>query len=161
MEAFLEGYLDEMARLHKEMKSVIADVDPDALDWRPGEGTNSLAVLATHVAGSERYWIGELVMGEPAYRVRQEEFKAANVRLEQLAGALDDSLELIRRGLEGVSIQRVEDKVVLPRGGEPVTVAWALAHVLQHTALHLGHMELTRQLIDLRDPREETPSIGG
>lgn len=26
------------------------------------------------------------------------------------------------------------------------TVAWRLAHALEHTALHLGHMEITRQL---------------
>jgi hypothetical protein len=25
-------------------------------------------------------------------------------------------------------------------------IAWSLLHALEHTALHLGHMQLTRQL---------------
>ncbi len=33
-----------------------------------------------------------------------------------------------------------------PRDGREYTVAWALFHALEHTALHLGQMQLTRQL---------------
>jgi hypothetical protein len=38
------------------------------LDWRPIEGdkghvTNSLAVLAAHIAGAEHFWIAEVVVG--------------------------------------------------------------------------------------------------
>jgi ankyrin repeat protein len=29
-------------------------------------------------------------------------------------------------------------------------VAWCLAHALEHTALHLGHMQITRQLWEQR-----------
>lgn len=33
---------------------------------------------------------------------------------------------------------------------EPQTVRWLMWHILEHAALHVGHMELARQLV-LRD----------
>jgi hypothetical protein len=33
---------------------------------------------------------------------------------------------------------------------EPVTAAWALLHALEHLREHVGHAQLTRQLMDER-----------
>jgi hypothetical protein len=33
---------------------------------------------------------------------------------------------------------------------EPVTAAWALLHALEHLREHVGHAQLTRQLLDER-----------
>ncbi|PKO22449.1 MAG: hypothetical protein CVU38_09500 [Chloroflexi bacterium HGW-Chloroflexi-1] len=39
-------------------------------------------------------------------------------------------------GLNGVRVAR----------GRQVTVRWGILHVIEHTALHLGHMQITYQL---------------
>jgi hypothetical protein len=33
-----------------------------------------------------------------------------------------------------------------------ITAGWALNHALAHTALHIGHAQITRQLWDARQP---------
>lgn len=152
MEPVLKGVFDELENLHGEMYGLLQDLLPDALDWIPADGTNSLAVLATHVAGSQRYWVGELIMGEPSHRVRKEEFKTAQVGAAQLLRSLDEALELTRQGFERLTLDRLAEDVFPPWRDQPISVARAIAHVLQHTALHLGHMELTRQLME---PQEQ------
>ncbi|MBK8022340.1 MAG: hypothetical protein IPK19_13175 [Chloroflexi bacterium] len=42
----------------------------------PGEDMNSLVVLVVHTTGSARFWIGEVGVGDPAYRDRPAEFQA-------------------------------------------------------------------------------------
>jgi hypothetical protein len=34
-----------------------------------------------------------------------------------------------------------------------MTVAWAVLHAVDHTALHLGHIQITRQLWEQRQSR--------
>lgn len=33
-------------------------------------------------------------------------------------------------------------------GGEPVTLRWVLAHLLEETARHAGHADILREMID-------------
>ena len=41
----------------------------------------------------------------------------------------------------------------MPRDGKKYTVAWALGHALEHTAIHVGHIPMLKQLWK---EREET-----
>ena len=71
----LKSYLQRIEDLRGQVGNLIADLPVEALNWRPVEGTdehatNSLAVLATHVAGAEHFWIGEVVGGRPPTRDR-------------------------------------------------------------------------------------------
>ena len=50
--------------------------------------------------------------------------------------------------LEGLALPDLEATRVSPRDGRTFTVVWCLAHALEHTALHLGHIQVTRQLWD-------------
>jgi len=78
--------------LHRQVGELIADLPSEALNWRPIEGdgehaTNSLAVLAAHVAGAEHFWIAEVIGSHPSTRDRDGEF----------ATQVSDSSELVRR----------------------------------------------------------------
>jgi hypothetical protein len=42
------------------------------------------------------------------------------------------------------------------RDSRTYSVAWALLHALEHTAIHLGHAHIGRQLVDAR--REQSRS---
>jgi hypothetical protein len=57
-----------------------------------------------------------------------------------------DQVESYLRGaLENISLQELGEKRISPRNGREVTVGWALCHALKHTALHAGHIQVTRQ----------------
>lgn len=70
-----QNYLQRIENLRGQIGDLIAAVPAEALNWRPVEGgddhvTNSLAVLATHVAGAEHFWIAEVIGQRPPTRDR-------------------------------------------------------------------------------------------
>jgi uncharacterized damage-inducible protein DinB len=140
-----EAYLDRLTMLHTEMQRTIESLPPEVLDWSPGPEMNSLGVLATHVAGSERFWVGEVAGGDPAHRDRPAEFRTHHLDEAALIARLDAALAHTRATLEKLTLPDLE--VRRPgMDGDEVTVAWALFHNLQHLGTHLGQMQLTRQL---------------
>ncbi len=130
--------------LHREMGNTLPGLPADALNWQPTEGANSLYVLATHVAGAERYWLGEVVGGQPQRRDREAEFRARGNDASAPLRALYDAGELSRQVLMSLR----PESWMEPRTarGREYTLGWCVLHAIEHAALHLGHMQLTRQL---------------
>lgn len=147
MQSYFEDYLQNLKDLHNDILSALKDQPVAALDWSPAADINSIDVLVVHTAGAERFWIGEVVAGDPANRNREAEFKAHGLDGEKLAQRLNGSLEYIRSVLENLTL---DDLISLrnPPDHER-SVAWILGHVLKHTATHLGHIQLMRQLWEL------------
>jgi uncharacterized damage-inducible protein DinB len=150
MQTFFEDYLERLGALHAQIGTAIEDLPQEALDWVPGEGMNSLSVLVVHTTGSESYWIGEVAGGRPSGRDRDAEFRAHGLTEADLRRRLADGLESARSVLEDLTLQDLERERISPRDGRRLTVGWALAHALEHTGLHLGHIQITRQLWDQR-----------
>ena len=141
----LEGALDELVALTRGL-------DAERLNWRPtagpgaGEAANSLYVLATHALGTAEEALLFMLGGQPGDRDRAAEFAAAAQTAEAIeqrwaslreripaalatlgGAALDGSYEHARRGTQ--------------RGRE------VLHGTATHVALHLGHAQLTRDLL--------------
>jgi uncharacterized damage-inducible protein DinB len=146
----LEDYLERLQALHAGAARAIEGLPQAALDWMPGPDMNSLCVLVVHLTGAERYWIGDVVGRDPSGRDRDAEFRVHGLDEGALRKRLDDALTYSRDVLEELSPQNLETVCVSPRDGREFTVAWSLAHTLEHTAIHLGHMQIVRQLWDQR-----------
>jgi uncharacterized damage-inducible protein DinB len=149
----LESYWDRLQALHEGVERAIEGLPLAAVDWVPGPGMNSLGVLVTHVAGAERYWIGDVVGRHPSGRDRGAEFRARGVGVSALKGRLAETLAHSRAVLDKLALPDLEALRVSPRDGRKFTVAWSLAHALEHTALHLGHIQITRQLWEQREQK--------
>lgn len=145
----LANFSDRIEDLRGQMADLVDGLPVEALNWRPtqGEGdmaTNSLAALVAHSTGAERFWIAEVVGGRPAARDRPAEFAQQASSAEEVTGWLADTALITKEVLGGLSDadmdrpRRIEDK--------SLPVRWCLLHVVDHTALHLGHMQVTRQL---------------
>jgi uncharacterized damage-inducible protein DinB len=146
MQPFFEDYLAHLAELHSAIQRAIEGLPSAALDWSPGPELNSLAALIVHLAGAERFWIGDVAMGESSNRNRPAEFQVHSLEASELIGLVAASLDYARGALERLALADLAAPRTSPRDGRAVTVAWALFHALKHTALHLGHIEITRQL---------------
>jgi uncharacterized damage-inducible protein DinB len=149
MEPFFKDFYDRLSDLHHELEDVIEGLPVEALDWSPQPEVNSLAVLVAHTAGSERYWIGEVVGEEPADRNRDSEFETSEHTAEDLRKLLQRSLAHSRMVLSALSLDNLAEARVVPILGNAVTVAWALLHCLEHTGIHLGHSQVGRQFWEL------------
>ena len=150
MQTLFKDYMGSLETLHEELKRIIEELPQAALDWSPGAEMNSLCVIVVHVSGSERYWIGDIVAQEPSGRDREAEFRTQGVDVSGLIAQLDGGLAYVNRVLEGLGLEDLEAPRVSPRDGREITVGWALFHVLEHAAVHLGHVQLTRQIWEQR-----------
>jgi hypothetical protein len=149
MASELENYLQRIEDLRGQIIDLITDLTPEALNWRPIEGsdahaTNSLAVLAAHVAGAMRFWLVEVVGRRPANRDREAEFKVEAGSAAELCALLAQAGAEAAEILANLRPADLEGEREVD--GRMVPVRWGIVHVIDHTALHLGHMQLTYQL---------------
>lgn len=146
MEQFFEDYYDRLDSIHKQVRATIEELPAAAFDWKPGPSMNSLTVLIVHLTGAEKYWICDVAGDTHIGRDRAAEFLAA----EWDAAALQARITETRRAVKETLVQLTLDDLAAQResitDGEQTSVAWALQHALEHSALHLGHIQLTRQL---------------
>jgi len=146
MEQFFADYLERLQGLHEDMKETFRTLPQRALDWVPGPGMNSLSVLVFHATGAERYWIGDVALQDPSGRDRAAEFKVQGLDAAKLAERLDNSLAYAKGAAQKLKLATLHEIKLSPRDDRKFTAGWALAHALEHTALHVGHAQMTRQL---------------
>jgi len=63
----------------------------------------------------------------------------------ELKARLSSSLDFSRNVLDGLKLPDLHELRVSPRDGCQFNVSWVLNHALEHIAIHLGHMQVTRQ----------------
>jgi len=146
MQTFFNEFLNILQKCHAEITDAMEGLPPAALDWTPGPDMNSISVLVFHLTGAERYWIGDFAAQDPSQRDRDAEFRVHDISVDILKKRLTDNMEYARTALEKITLQDLETTHVSARDGRVLTVAWALLHALEHTALHLGQIQLNRQL---------------
>ena len=152
MHIFFQEYLERLTALHQDTLKAIDGLPAEALDWTPlsnsSAETNSINVLITHFCGAERYWIGDVGLGDLSSRVRVAEFQVKGMSVDDLIARINTATEYARTALEKFSFDDLEAERKSPRDGHVFTVGWALLHAMEHTAIHLGHIQITRQLWD-------------
>lgn len=145
----IENYRSALQDLRGQVKALLEGIPPEALDWRPIEGegelaTNSLAAMAVHLAGSEAFWMKEIVSGQPVQRDRNAEFLARGMTADGLKEGLENSANATEEILSSLTVRELDESRSFRE--RTVTVRWAILHVIEHIATHVGHMQLTRQL---------------
>jgi len=145
----IQGHLTKLGELSNQVKGLLEELPQEALDWRPiqGEGelaTNSLSAMAVHLAGSQTFWMKEIIGRQPIQRDRQAEFLARGVPVTELKSRLDAAAKITQEVLSPLTEPQLEESRQFR--DRTVTVRWAILHVIEHFATHLGHMQLTRQI---------------
>lgn len=145
----IENYLLRIEDLHRQVIGLIEALPEEALNWRPFEGgeaveSNSFAVLVSHIAGAEHFWVGEVIGGRPPTRKREDEFRVRVNQTRELVTILKKTEAETREVLTSLSPADLDGERIAD--GRTVAVRWGLLHVIDHTALHLGHLQLSYQL---------------
>lgn len=143
---FYEALADNFHELHGEIQRDLDALPPEALDWKPGAEMNSVSVIIVHLTGAERFLIGDVIMQDPSNRNREAEFHIAGMSKEDLLQRLSATEDYIKVAFEKLSLSDLEAHRIHPRHGNQVSVSWALLHALEHTATHVGHIQLTVQM---------------
>jgi uncharacterized damage-inducible protein DinB len=123
------------------------------LNWRPPvAGANSAYVLAAHTMGNARAWVLGIACGRPIERDRPAEFRASGRDAAELVAGAERLSREIEVALAAMAPSDL-DRRLLPSPalwgeGEPseISVREALLHVVEHASLHLGQLQITRDL---------------
>lgn len=146
MEQFYADCYDRFTEQHNEIKKAIQGLSEEALDWIPAGNTNSITVLVTHLTKAEKFWAADIATGGVSDRVRAEEFKAAGLNEHQLNSILDETLHALQEAFERLTMGDLQTMRHSTQHDMDVTTGWAILHALEHTAQHVGHIQLTVQL---------------
>jgi uncharacterized damage-inducible protein DinB len=141
--AMARGWLDHLRRsaLYK-----LEGIDDEQLRFRPASTANSLGSIGVHLGYCERLWVRAIFAGEPMdLSFREHMFDlpdgwsavdvAAFYRAESAAAdlVLDAATSYDRPSVAPF---------------RPTTLRWIMLHLVEETARHAGHMDITRELID-------------
>jgi hypothetical protein len=143
---FYEALADRFHELHGDIQRDLDALPPQALDWKPGPEMNSISVIIVHLTGAERFLVGDVVMQESSNRDREAEFRIAGMSKADLIQRINDTEVYLRAAFERLNLSDLETERIHPRHGNQVSVSWAILHALEHTATHVGHINLTVQL---------------
>lgn len=149
MDPICTAALEKFHEQEEGFLAVIAGLSDEALNWRPGAETNSIAVLVAHTWGAAQMWTAR-ASGTEIERDRAAEFRVV------LSGGECDAL--IRRGGARVAtfVAAIDPATYgderVDRDGAPISVAKCLIHAVEHTQEHYGHACLTRQMWEQRQP---------
>jgi uncharacterized damage-inducible protein DinB len=145
MQTLVADYLDLLRAQLAEMHKLLRALPAEAVDWSPGADGNSVAVLAAHLAGSNRYWLGDVLGHRESQRDREAEFATQGVEPIELGGRLEQALADITPIVESLTPEDLTGVRFSPRHGREYSVTWVLFHALEHTAQHVGHAQATGQ----------------
>jgi hypothetical protein len=140
---FLDRALAAMTRIVEELGDELANDRPPLRD------ANSAYVILTHCLGVMEYWGGGTVAAREFTRDRSAEFTARG----EVAPLLQRAAEARRRLAADISGHdwMAEPANVRPDPDDPVPYderkGAVLLHLLEELYQHLGHMELTRDLL--------------
>lgn len=150
MHPIFTEYMKLLEALHGDFEKSIAGLPVEALDWIPGKDMNSLGVLIVHTAGATRFLVGDVGAGIPSNRDREAEFKVSGLDEAALKTRLSENRDFVRGVLERLAPDDLTQTRFIADRNRTYVIAEAIFHALDHTALHVGHAQITRQLWDQR-----------
>ena len=121
-------------------------LDDEQLRWRPAPTANSIGQLVVHLGLAERLWLRAIFAGEPMDMAwRSTMFDLPH------GWTAEDAIAAYRA--ETAAADRVLDEATSfdePSRGpfRPTTLRWVVLHLIEETARHAGHMDITRELLD-------------
>ena len=152
MEAEVQGYLTEINILRGQIRDVIQNLNYEAANWFPlPKDTNSIYAILCHLVGSENYWVRQMIAGETVDRDREAEFRSSG-NLSEIVARWEDVAKTSESILSKLSSPHLGETRTLtnrPDWGS-ITVRWCILHLISHYAIHVGHIQLTRQLWEQR-----------
>ena len=131
----LSQILDSLTDMSKETLNMDLDI-PEV---------NSLYVLARHVLGSVEEWGLYFGTGHQVQRDRDSEFMASG-KINELVEYKNSWMPLLHARASKIDDSQLNNESWRPESG--LSIGDALLHTVDHTAVHLGHLQLTKQLIE-------------
>lgn len=139
-------YWQVIAQTIDQIVACLDDLSIDDLNWKPIPAGNSLAVLAVHTIASTEESIVGVFCGQEVAREREAEFRTITEDHATIIQRWSAVRARIEAALHVAPTTWLDQERHHPRRGR-LTGREVLLGVASHTAEHLGHASLTRDLV--------------
>lgn len=137
--------------LARDLRAVRREVEAYSEEsdlWRTPDGvTNSAGVLARHLAGNIRHFIGAVLGGGGYQRDRDGEFGQRDVPRAEILVELDRAVADVERVVPVLPEEVLAANFPMPLGKTTVNTLDFLMHLSSHLAYHLGQMDYHRRIV--------------
>lgn len=149
MDPYIKPQFQALEDQRRQIIEAVAPLSDEQINRSVPGLQNTVGMLLKHIAGSERYWIGEVAGGRPAHRNRDAEFAPIPVTKAEALAAIEASAAVSREVIEGMTHQMLLEEVEVKRatGAMRETRAGAVLHASHHLAYHLGQLRSMARLI--------------
>lgn len=137
--------------MERELRALVREVeaypDDEAL-WRDVPGiANPGGVLARHLAGNLRHFVGA-VLGDSGFaRDRDGEFAARGLARAAVVAEVESARAEVARVLPTLGAERLASEYPQAVGGHRVATGRFLTHLAVHLAYHLGQVDYHRRMV--------------
>lgn len=154
---------DLLERIARDAMAQFGDITDEDFNRRLSlPESNTLCALATHLVAAGEFWVLVLVGEREIPRNRPAEFSATG-RARDLLPRYERWIQGVHEVLDDFPDERLSEPVEPPAGyalstasqRERSDIRDALLHAVEHSALHLGHLQLTRQFLGYAPPANE------
>jgi uncharacterized damage-inducible protein DinB len=146
MHAEVQKYWDQYEHVHNEIFKWAEGLTDEQLNWRPpGNATNTIGNLMSHILGGQQFGVVERVGGVSLNRDRSAEFINPVTR-DWLVQRRAEVAGRIRETLEQLTPADLS-RTIKVGNGETIVERWLL-NIVSHFSGHLGQVILTRKLLD-------------
>ena len=153
MDAETESLSRQVRSILERVCACLDGLSEAQLNWRPPvDGGNSVYVIATHTLGNARAFVLGIACGQPLERDRPAEFRASGHDASDLKAQAQRLSDDIDAGLARLSASDLNRRLQPPQSlwgegeAQEISVREAVLHVVEHASIHLGQLQITRDL---------------
>jgi uncharacterized damage-inducible protein DinB len=151
MNSEVQDYITELGIIRQQILETLRGLKDEAMNWQPISGdTNTIYAILSHLIGAQNNWVRKIISGQEIKRDREAEFRATG-KAAEVIDRFEKESRAIEEILRSLSLAQLDEKRSVPGQSQATaSVRWCILHVISHNAVHLGHMQLTRQLWEKR-----------
>ena len=137
----------------ESMVQKIEGLSEEQARWKPTHGANSLIALVQHLGYVENWWFRVCFAGQADVNLFPDDDPDIDFRVPD-DRTVDDVVAFYRHEWELAndvirSAPSLDEPAAFTKRKDGVpTLRWILNHMLEETARHAGHADITRELID-------------
>jgi uncharacterized damage-inducible protein DinB len=149
-EIFIKFSADKLDQLHGRIQDCLGRLTAEQIWTRNSQNENAVGNLVLHLSGNVRQWIGSGVAGLADHRERDAEFDARGGKEPaELSELLNTRVAEVTAIIRAVPAARLTERIT-PQGHD-VTVLEAIAHVVEHFAMHTGQVIFLTKMLTGQD----------
>jgi hypothetical protein len=144
---------EQLAKYVKEALEALEGIpEKDLNEWKPDgdlADINTFFALATHLAAAGEFWLLHACGGRPTDRDRDSEFIARG-SIDDLRARYAVWLSDSREVLGELSEEDLGREIGVADRPDRYILGDRLIHAIAHSATHVGHLQIQRQLWDAK-----------